>query len=420
MLWWTLQKLKSEKTFEEALRELANAPSLSPRALEPLLSFMRRPLYKRVRSYYAPQPVYKNQDLVARILANVRPPAVEQLVSALADTNRSVRDTAAIALGMIGDVRAVEPLIASFKCGNTVRSAAKALGVIGDPRATETLIAFLENSSLLNSDNATIIEALGLIGGEPAIDSLITFLRIWGNDHRDGDAHEALGRITERALTKLGQATIEPLAVCLTDERAGIRSLAGRALKNLGYDPPNLNAKIAYFIAIEDVHAIIKFGEPAVPALRAYLNQAQHPDVAAAALVGIGGCAINVVIAELDNQNLGTRYAAAEALRRISYKPPDLTSTIAYLAAGRNVSGLLKIGEPAIKGLVLCLLPSDPRSRLAAEALIQIGQEAVGTLIEVLQDRNDQDGNDQDRCIWVAEILGRIGDKRATGALAAC
>jgi HEAT repeat protein len=66
---------------------------------------------------------------------------VGKLISALKDSDESVRRRAAYALGEIRDKRAVEPLISALKDsdGNVRGSAASALGKIGDERALPEL-----------------------------------------------------------------------------------------------------------------------------------------------------------------------------------------------------------------------------------------------------------------------------------------
>jgi HEAT repeat protein len=79
-------------------------------------------------------------------------PAVEPLIAALKYENQledlEVRPMAARALGRIEDARAVEPLIAALKCGQTYperEAAAMALGWLKDARAVEPLIAAFED-----------------------------------------------------------------------------------------------------------------------------------------------------------------------------------------------------------------------------------------------------------------------------------
>jgi HEAT repeat protein len=168
------------------------------------------------------------------------PRAVEPLIAALGDENLNVRIDAAKALGKIGDPRAVEPLIAALgdenlnvridaaealskigvpavahlivALGNEdqrVRSgAAKALGKIGDPRAVEPLIAALEDEDFWVRQS--VIVALGSVSDERAVEPLIIALqaKYWG--HRDWVAAEVLGEIGD-------PRAVEPLIATLQD-----------------------------------------------------------------------------------------------------------------------------------------------------------------------------------------------------------
>jgi hypothetical protein len=69
--------------------------------------------------------------------------AVEPLIEALSDSNESVRTSVAEALGELGDERAIEPLIAAFADGIEVRFyAAEALRLIGTPEALAAVEAW--------------------------------------------------------------------------------------------------------------------------------------------------------------------------------------------------------------------------------------------------------------------------------------
>jgi HEAT repeat protein len=61
---------------------------------------------------------------------------------ALANANRRVRQHAASALGLVGDTRAVEPLIGLLRDpdDNVRANATSPLGLIGDVRAAEPLV----------------------------------------------------------------------------------------------------------------------------------------------------------------------------------------------------------------------------------------------------------------------------------------
>lgn len=70
--------------------------------------------------------------------------AVEPLIEALDHKNENTRGTAARLLGIIGDTRAVEPLIAALESEDMYLSAAYALGLIGDTSATGPLMEKLK------------------------------------------------------------------------------------------------------------------------------------------------------------------------------------------------------------------------------------------------------------------------------------
>src|SRR3989338_1633520 len=66
------------------------------------------------------------------------------LVGLLKDKDRAVREDAAIALGMIGDLSAVPAIIEAMQDGSIRVRAIMALGMMADPRAVEPLIRVLD------------------------------------------------------------------------------------------------------------------------------------------------------------------------------------------------------------------------------------------------------------------------------------
>lgn len=100
--------------------------------------------------------------------------AVPQLIEALADGDKSVREAAALSLGTIGDPRAVGPLstaVVSEEETMARAGAAVALGRIRDPAATGPLIAALKDNRLVVRRDA--VGALAQAGrGEAARQAL--------------------------------------------------------------------------------------------------------------------------------------------------------------------------------------------------------------------------------------------------------
>ncbi len=95
---------------------------------------------------YGPTMIWQVRQSAAEALGKIGDArAVEALIARLADADSDLRKFAAIDLGKIGDARAVEPLIARLADwkGDVRKHAAEALGNIGDSRAVEPLSARL-------------------------------------------------------------------------------------------------------------------------------------------------------------------------------------------------------------------------------------------------------------------------------------
>ncbi|HVN95506.1 MAG TPA: HEAT repeat domain-containing protein [Syntrophorhabdaceae bacterium] len=90
----------------------------------------------------------------------------------LKNGNIKVRNAGAVALGDIGDPRAIDSLIAAMsdKSGYVRLAAAEALGKIGERRAVDSLIEAARDENDLVRKNAVI--ALGKIGDDRAFDAL--------------------------------------------------------------------------------------------------------------------------------------------------------------------------------------------------------------------------------------------------------
>lgn len=109
-----------------------------------------------------------------------------------------VRAAAALNLGCIGEVRAVEPLLEILESGEDglTYACVAALGDIGDPRAIDPLIEFLKVDSL--GIPQTAAEGLGKFGAaaEKALPALQELAKR-GNEAEKRHALEAIARIRE-------------------------------------------------------------------------------------------------------------------------------------------------------------------------------------------------------------------------------
>ncbi len=148
---------------------------------------------------------------------------VDALCEALKDPDRAVREDATIALGMIGDARAIDPLVEAMKDGAVKRHAIMSLGMIGDARALPPVLAALKGKGIkqlgtptpgcIVSEETFIKEAaataLGHFRDPRIIPELIMLLK-------DGNVR---GNAAQ-SLVLIGDTAIEPLAAFLYDPKA--------------------------------------------------------------------------------------------------------------------------------------------------------------------------------------------------------
>ena len=143
--------------------------------------------------------------------------AVEAVVAALEDQDGEVQWAAIESLGQLGDYRATEPLIAMLNDRGLHAAAVAALGAIGDPRAVEPLIADLDYL-FQGWSVASALEAIG----EPSVTSLIAVLRSHSVSARQ-EASVTLGRIGD-------PRAVEPLLDAVQDKDWDVRRNAATAL----------------------------------------------------------------------------------------------------------------------------------------------------------------------------------------------
>ncbi|MHB8958934.1 MAG: HEAT repeat domain-containing protein [Candidatus Limnocylindrales bacterium] len=149
--------------------------------------------------------------------------AGEPLVAALGNWDPKVREAAAMALGRIGDARAVEALIGALgdQAGEVRWAAVESLGEIGDHRATEPLIAMLKDGRM----HAAAVAALGAIGDARAVEPLIADLD-----------YVFQGWSAASALEAIGEPSVIPLIAVLGSRSTSVRQEASVTLGRIG-DP---------------------------------------------------------------------------------------------------------------------------------------------------------------------------------------
>lgn len=244
---------------------------------------------------------------------------VEGLIKALGyKKDRFVRKGAAQALGLLGDTRAVEPLIAALEDDDLVAySAARGLGRIGGARAVEVLITALERPHL--SQAAAL--ALADLGDARAVEKLIALL----NQDSVGNC---VGKSAAEALGRLGDTrAVEPLFATSKSRDHDLAEAAVHALALIGDNRAVdvLVARLPRVVAMADqsvreaaADALVRIGGPAVRSLCAAVKDRDVSRAAVVkALVRIGRPAVEALTTALEDEDEYVREVASRALDRI-------------------------------------------------------------------------------------------------------
>lgn len=260
--------------------------------------------------------------------------AVVPLIQALKDLKSDVRSQAALSLGILGDKRAIDSLIAMFSNPNEAYISARALARIKSRRVVKPLIAGLK------SDNRAIrlsaAEVLGEIGDQRAVDPLIESLNDENNSVRNSAA-VSLGKLKDKR-------AIKPLLAILRDTDEQAQNNTTSALGELSDEEVQASAIIALgnlrnkkvirpilkFLTFRNRNlmeaAVLALGElqarVAVEALLKILNNHDKTNLArhfaAVALGKIGDKrALNPLISALSDDDVVIRIAAADGLGQL-------------------------------------------------------------------------------------------------------
>ncbi len=298
---------KVKENWKASYRTLSITGDRFPEAIRPFLeAFKSQDDFAEIvwrRAEPLIKALQKGNWQAASGLGKIGEPAVELLIGFLSDENGNY--IAARALGQIGDVRAVEPLIRLLKDEEaSVRGAAvRALGEIGDERAVEPLIGMLSDRQGISMG---AVDAMGEIGGVRVVDLLIEMLSdtaMWPRWH------------AARALGKIGDTrAVEPLIRLLGDDYTQKwgsphhtpRCAAAGALVQIGDKR-----------AVELLIVVLK---PLIEALRTgYISTERQ--FAAETLGEIGDTrAVEPLIKALEDNDEDVRKAAKEALHKLGHE----------------------------------------------------------------------------------------------------
>lgn len=185
--------------------------------------------------------------------------AIDPLITQLSNKERKIRERAALALGHIGDTRAVEPLISSLTDFYTCEEAVIALGMIGDERAIEPIVENYYHWPGLN-DGWEVLDALEKLGYKKTINIALDiacngrteFSKEKGREViRDATPQDIITLVGLQSCTdgetrnlisgvilNMGEAAVEPLiSAAVSDEDVGAIYLLGRLKDNRAVEP---------------------------------------------------------------------------------------------------------------------------------------------------------------------------------------
>jgi len=183
--------------------------------------------------------------------------AVEPLIALLDSSDSNIKISAMHALKKIGDIRAIEPLIACFKDSNEKETINLVNAFEGYPQhARVPLLAALKSDDYNIRKGAS--KALWRIKWRPENEKeRITFL---------------IAAQKFKELKEIGKPTIKPITALLSDGSVKIRKNAADTLVKIGWKPSTQIEKINYYLAARKWSKLVKIGKPAVKHLIAALG----------------------------------------------------------------------------------------------------------------------------------------------------
>jgi hexokinase len=212
-------------------------------------------------------------------IGSATPEVILALVKALEDSSLYVRDSAEEALEKLDSLTTelkIKRYIADLRENNgaeaLLESAEEALVKIGEPAASALIIALGDPDSDVRKSAMKILEKLNFLTTELKIKRYISDLR----DRDDKGARWP----AEKALVKIGEPVVPALVIALGDSDSDVRDSAMEILEKLNFLTTEL--KIKRYIADlgagnfdvnkRAMEALVKIGEPAVPALAGILK----------------------------------------------------------------------------------------------------------------------------------------------------
>lgn len=306
---------------------------------------------------------------------------VEDLVQDLRSILVTKRLKAVRELGKLKSTLAVEPL--SFVLNDRSRdircAAIESLFLINPKNLSELIVPLLRDKS--SDVRLRVARALSNCDSQEAFDALLMLLH---------DIKDEVANMAARSLAKHPAGTLASLIRLFADNSWKIRSRAAMAVSKMGKA-----AVEALKVAINDNDSNIRFW--AITCLGHFRDRNNT----------------NLLLSRLQDSDTGVRVAALRALREIG--DPNIASKLfeALSQPSEQVRDLVydilkDYGTHSIPFLMDSLSNEYWMGRsLAAQALTDMGSEAVDPLVDALK------CDDKERRFWSIKILGKMHEKSA-------
>ncbi|HKP85424.1 MAG TPA: HEAT repeat domain-containing protein [Blastocatellia bacterium] len=410
-----------------ALRKEKSPPVLSA-ITDALATFDRARVADMLLNSKSPEG--KLSQPVMRALAAIDV-TTDTLLGQLATGDASARLRAADRLALMGDAKAVPPLIEALATSKELQlrvAAAQALGALKDRRAVDALVA--ASGAAEKDVRLAAVNSLGLINDHTSAEALFVAAK---------DTDQGVRDAAVQALAAMG-VSVERLSADMTNANWQVRVAAITTFARLGDN----KATPLVITALKDADSRVRSeaartlgqlsDESAITALINSLGDSSA-EVRVEATFALGrlkdGRAIAPLTTLLTDRDSRVSLAAAESLARMkdpravrvlvgSLAEPDWRVRARAAQVLAHVAGDSAV-EPAIVPLARAITDKDPVVRYyAAEALIGIGAKATLPLIEVLRSERESDRARVTRVLWrigppaVEPLIALVQDKSAT------
>jgi HEAT repeat protein len=326
-------------------------------------------------------PREADRERAARVLWRIGSPSVDSLIVVLQEkgTTPEMRASAAYALGVIGDKRAIKSLTSLLRDERYfVRlQAARALSQMGDAALDQLLE--MSNSSTPSTREAAV-EALGSGGSSRALDRVIDAL---------SDSNSNVRAAAVRALGEsASERGVAPLLTLMRDESSTLRAQASVSLARLGP------------VALPKLVAALRDSKPSVRQL------------AAEALGEIGSReAVAPLVELIETDTSGARLEAITALGKIG-DPAAIDPILSLHRSGsvavrrKTIPALARFRDKrAVEVLTAALADQNEEVRQSAAAgLGEVGDQGAVSQLERLADKDPS----QDVRAAAAQAIQRI------------